>query len=71
MPLQKLNLLNGNHLLVWHKNLGPAQYVNSVYDLAEKSGQAQNILGPVKGRYNGPFAIAKNIFSFAKSIRLK
>ena len=39
------------------KNLGPAQYVNSVYDLAEKFGQAQNILGPVKGRCNGPFAI--------------
>ena len=53
------------------KNLGPAQYVNSVYDLAEKFGQAQNILGPVKGRCNSPFTIAKNIFSFAKSIRLK
>ena len=34
VPAQKLILLNGNHLFVWHKMFGPAQ----------------NILGPVKGQ---------------------
>ena len=41
VPTQKPNLLNGNHLLVWHKMFGPGP---------TKFGTDKNILGPVKGR---------------------
>ena len=41
VPTQKPNLLNGNHLLVWHEMFGPGP---------TKFGTDKNILGPVKGR---------------------
>ena len=45
---QKLNLLNANHLLVWHKKFGTCTIYQSI--VAQKVYPAQNILGPVEGR---------------------
>ena len=44
MPAQKPNLLNGNHLLVWYKNVFQFLVRRKIF------GPAQNNLGPVKGR---------------------
>ena len=44
VPAQKQNLLNGNHLLVWHKMFGTGTKCISIF------GLAQNILKPVKGQ---------------------
>ena len=43
LPAQKPNLLNGNHLLMWHKMLGTGTKCISIF------GLAQTILGPVEG----------------------
>ena len=47
IPAQKLNLSNGNHLLVCQKKFGAAIIRKSWH---KKFGPAQNILGPVEGR---------------------
>ena len=43
VPAQKPNLLNGNHLLVWHKMFGTGTKCIQIF------GQAQNILERVEG----------------------
>ena len=57
VPLQKifvlalkLNLLNTNHLFVWHKRFGTGTICKSILFLHKKFGPAQTILGPVKGQ---------------------
>ena len=44
VPAQKPNLLNANHLLVWHKMFGIGTKCISIF------GLAQNILEPVEGQ---------------------
>ena len=44
VPAQKTNLLNGNHLLVWHKMFGTGTKCIQIF------GQAQNILERVEGQ---------------------
>ena len=48
----KMILLNANHLLVWQKNLGTAQYLNKFWSYTIKFGPTQTILGPVEGKVN-------------------
>jgi hypothetical protein len=44
VPAQKQNLLNGNHLLVWHKMFGTGTKCMYIF------GLAQNILERVEGQ---------------------
>ena len=54
-PPQKPNLLNANHLFVWHKMFVTATiYLNRFLTWHQKIGPAKNILGPVKGQGIGP-----------------
>ena len=46
----KLNLLNGNHLLVWHKNFKTGTMCKSIFGLAKKFGPAQNVVEPLEGQ---------------------
>ena len=48
---RKLNLLYGNHILVWHKMLGAGTMSKSIFgQTQEKIEPAQNDLGPVEGQ---------------------
>jgi hypothetical protein len=46
LQAQKPNLMNGNHLLVWHKIFGTGTKCISTFTF----GLAQKNLGPVEGR---------------------
>ena len=50
MLAQILQLPYEIHVLVWHKILGLAQYVNQFLVWHKKLGPAPNFLGPVKGQ---------------------
>jgi hypothetical protein len=43
VPAKKPNLLNENHLLVWHKIFGIATKCVTIFGLAKKFGPAPNI----------------------------
>ena len=47
---QKPNLLNGNHLLVWHKMFGTDTKCKSIFEPAQKFWTSPNYFGSVEGR---------------------